>query len=238
MTPDRSSSVSTGGEYASTQAFYGRWADLYDVVATRMPGVARIRRRAAAACRLDPGDTVVEMGTGTGANLPFLREAVGPSGTVVGVDVTEPVLQRARERTRAFDNVQAVRADATDPPVDDADAVLATFVVGMLDRPAAAVDRWCDLVGADGHVVLVNAASSDGPLAPVVNPVFRGVVHVSTPPTTKLRYEADPTGRLDAKVTVAHDRLRRRSGALFEDRALFGVVRTTGGRIRGRNESD
>ncbi|MFC6769815.1 class I SAM-dependent methyltransferase, partial [Natrinema soli] len=117
--------MTTGSE--SAQEFYGRWARLYDLIARRTPGIARLRERAAVACRLEPGDTVVEMGCGTGANLPFLRERVGPEGTVIGIDFTRPVLERARAATAAYDNVHVLQGDATRPPVgledDDKDGV-------------------------------------------------------------------------------------------------------------------
>lgn len=217
----------------TAQEFYGRWAGLYDLIARYTPGISRIRERAADACRLEPGDTVVEMGCGTGANLPVLRAGVGPTGTVVGIDVTGPVLERARDSTAAYDNVHVVRGDATRPPVsfDDVDAILATFVVGMLDDPRGAVDDWCDRVGPGGHVVLVNAASSDAWYAPPVNAAFRAIVVLSTPPTAKLRYEDDPHRRLDEKIDGAHARLRERSVAVADETHLFGVVRLTGGRV-------
>lgn len=238
-------------EPEDAQAFYGRWAALYDVISRRTPGIPALRGRAAAACRLEPGDTVVEMGCGTGANLPYLRERVGPEGTVIGVDFTGPVLERARELTAEYDNVHAVRGDATRPPLgrpdsvgggddaaDDApaaktdvDALLATFVVGMLEDPAGAVDDWCDLVGPEGHVVLANAARSAEWYAPPVNAVFRAIVVLSTPPTTKLRYESEPHLRLDAKIDAAHERLRERSTAIADETHVFGVVRLTGGRL-------
>ncbi|WP_238386790.1 class I SAM-dependent methyltransferase [Natrialba swarupiae] len=243
------------------QEFYGRWATPYDVIARRTPGIQRLRRRVAAACQLEPGDTVVEMGCGTGANLPYLRERVGPEGTVVGIDFTGPVLERAREATAAYDNVHVLRADATTPPlpssdrsaasddeasVDDTgrsdvevagvdpgpiDAVLATFVVGMLEDPAGAVDDWCEFVRPGGHVVLANAARSDEWYAPPVNAVFRTIVVLSTPPTAKLRYEDDPHLRLDERIDAAHARLRERSVAVADETHVFGVVRLTGGRL-------
>ncbi|WP_137289952.1 class I SAM-dependent methyltransferase [Natronorubrum halophilum] len=232
------------------QAFYGRWAALYDVIARRTPGIPSLRKRAAAACRLEPGDTVVEMGCGTGANLPYLREQVGSDGTVIGIDFTGPVLERARELTAEYDNVHVVRGDATRPPLGpldddggsdgdggtldagtDVDALLATFVVGMLEDPAGAVDDWCDLVGPGGHVVLANAARSEAWYAPPVNAVFRAIVVLSTPPTTKLRYENEPHLKLDAKIDAAHTRLRERSAAVADETHVFGVVRLTGGRL-------
>ncbi|WP_222919681.1 methyltransferase domain-containing protein [Natrinema sp. SYSU A 869] len=229
----------------SAQEFYGRWARLYDLIARRTPGIAGLRERAAAACRLEPGDTVVEMGCGTGANLLPLRERVGPEGTVIGIDFTRPVLERARVATADYDNVHVLQGDATQPPVggsrgetgvsetngNDIDAVLATFVVGMLADPAGAVDDWCNLVGPDGTVVLANAARSQEWYAPPVNAAFRAIVVLSTPPTTKLRYESDPHVRLDEKIDAAHARLRERAATVADETHVFGVVRLTGGKI-------
>lgn len=229
------SEARTGGKtkHNGAQAFYSQWARLYDLLARRTPGIATLRKRAAVATRLEPGDTVVEMGCGTGANLPYLRAAVGPEGTVIGIDFTEAVCRRARDLTAEYDNVHVVRGDATRPPIGEADAVLATFVVGMLEDPAAAVDDWCDLVGSSGHVVLVNAARADLGrwCEPVANTLFRAVVVLSTPPTTKLRYKRDLTDHLTNRVAAAHERLRERSDAVAHETHACGIVRLTGGRV-------
>ena len=87
-------------DVGATQSFYGRWARAYDLLATA-PGVDSWRDRAADALALEPGDTVVEMGCGTGANFSHLRERVGAEGRVVGVDLTRGMLRRARERVDA-----------------------------------------------------------------------------------------------------------------------------------------
>jgi Methyltransferase domain len=50
-----------------------------------------------------PGDTVLDVGCGTGLCLPLLQHRVGPSGTIVGIDASAQMLDRARARvaTRA-----------------------------------------------------------------------------------------------------------------------------------------
>ncbi len=218
---------------ADVEAFYGRWAGLYDLVARGFPRVRRVRRAVANACRLGPGDTVVEMGCGTGANVPALRERVAPGGRYVGVDVTGPALARARRSVADREDgvtVEFVRADATDPPVrGPVDAVVGTFVSGMFPDPAATVDRWCDLV--DGHVVLADVAPSRRRVARPLNALLRAVTVVSTPPTTRLRYEEDLLDRLDRRVGAAHDRLRERATATARRGFLLGFVRLTGGRV-------
>jgi ubiquinone/menaquinone biosynthesis C-methylase UbiE len=185
LTGGRNSSVSYSHQYdqlQATQQFYNRWARLYDQLATA-PGVSSWRQRAAETLSLAAGDTVVEMGCGTGANFPALREAVGPTGTVVGIDLVGGMLDQARYRIdrEGWANVHAIRGDATQPPVDEADAVISTFLIGMLADPAAAVRTWIELVGAGGRVTIMNAGRSDQRLATPLNLAFRGFVRLAAP---------------------------------------------------------
>src|SRR3954452_16214404 len=73
------------------------------------------RRRAVATLGLKPGDTVLEIGAGSGRNFPYLVEAVGPRGTVIGVDPSPGMLAEARKliERRGWSNVELVEQDAT-----------------------------------------------------------------------------------------------------------------------------
>ena len=64
---------------------------------------------------LRPGHAVVDVGCGAGPNFPALREAIGPSGSVLGIDLSPRMLQRAQQLvdTKGWDNVETVRADLT-----------------------------------------------------------------------------------------------------------------------------
>jgi len=195
-------------DVAATQAFYGRWARVYDWVATA-PGVESWRARTVESLDLDPGDTVVEMGCGTGANVPHLRGAVGPEGRVVGVDLTQGMLRRASERVdrEGWSNVELVQADATRPPVaGPVDAVLATFVVGMFADPRPAVDRWVGMLAPGGRIALLNAGRSDRAVARPLNLAFRGFVRAAAPGERGV----SPTRSLERRVATARDQVRRR----------------------------
>jgi SAM-dependent methyltransferase len=63
--------------------------------------------------QLRQGEHVVDIGCGTGASSIALAERVGPSGQVLGVDVSAPMLARAAERLPPGALVKFVRADAT-----------------------------------------------------------------------------------------------------------------------------
>lgn len=220
----------------SIRSFYGRRARLYDALAT-LPVVTEWRRRAVDALGLRPGDTVVEMGCGTGANVPFLRDRVGPDGRVVGVDLTRPLLARARATARAEPaNVHLLRGDATRPPVGDADAVLGAFVVGMFEDPASVVDGWCDLLGPGGRIALMDMSGSAHSAGRLLNPLFRAFVVASTPsgsPGEALAAIARPRADqgLEERVNAARDTLFSRTVEHRVDTAGLGFVGIAAGRV-------
>lgn len=189
--------------------FYERWATVYDRVA-RLPGLCSWRAGAVDALDLSPGDIVVEMGVGTGANVPELREAVAPGGHVVGLDVTAEMLRAAQDhRDRIGPGVHYLRADATRPPVTDVDAVLGTFVAGLFADPAAAVDAWCDCVVPGGRVALLNFQRSGAPLGTPLDIAFEGFVRLSAPGTRLSK--GTHADSFERRVAAARRRLTERT---------------------------
>jgi phosphatidylethanolamine/phosphatidyl-N-methylethanolamine N-methyltransferase len=219
------------GGTSEAQTFYGRWARLYDAIAT-LPGIGSWRERAVNSLKLSPGDVVVEMGCGTGANLPYLREAVGTEGTVIGVDFTRGMLDRARRHVaNGWANVHLVRGDATAPPIGTADAILASFVVGMFETPETVVEDWLALVRSGGRVVLLDAARSTRPSAKPLDAAFRFFVAASAPPTTQLRYRNPPWESLDERVAAARRPLENHTAEYATAEFALGFVRLASGRV-------
>jgi len=218
-----------------TQAFYGRWARLYDHVAD-LPGVRSWRRRAAAALGLEEGDTALEMGCGTGANLPYLRERVGPRGRVLGLDLTAGMLAAAARRgaERGWANAHLVQGDATAPPVcvapgEGVDGLLASFVLGMLPDPAAAVRDWCGLVRPGGRVALLEAGPTRwGPARPLNLP-FRAFVWGAAP--DRRRAGGAAARRLGERIEAARGALRAASATYRTERYGLGFVRLAVGTV-------
>lgn len=218
---------------AGTRAFYRRWARVYDALATA-PGVGWWRSRTVDVLDLAPGETVVEVGLGTGANLALLREAVGAEGRVIGVDLTRGMLDRAAVRVEdaGWSNVHLVQGDATSPPIrDGVDAVLATFLVGLLPDPAAAVGEWLDLLVPGGRLALLNAARSPHRSLAPLNLAFRAFVSLGSPGgfgdrsgVASLEERIDAATQTLAAETAAHDR----------ERLAGGFVRLRWGRLSGK----
>lgn len=82
----------------------------------------------------------MDVGCGCGATTIELAHAVGPSGRVIGVDISEPMLARAKERLREFANTTYLLGDAADLPLHNlaAERIVSRFGVMFFGDPVAA----------------------------------------------------------------------------------------------------
>jgi ubiquinone/menaquinone biosynthesis C-methylase UbiE len=86
------------------------------------------------------GSSVIDVGCGCGATTVELARKVGASGRVTGIDISEPMLGRAKERLRGYGNADFRLGDAADIPVQDlrANMIVSRFGVMFFGDPAAA----------------------------------------------------------------------------------------------------
>jgi SAM-dependent methyltransferase len=92
-----------------------RWTDrqeMQDVVLAPVSAALLDRARVAS------GERVIDIGCGCGATAIELAERVGPEGRVTGLDISAPMLERARERAPANLPLQLILADATVHPFE------------------------------------------------------------------------------------------------------------------------
>ena len=93
------------------------------------------RKRAILTLALNPGDTVVDIGCGTGLNFSLLQERIGPRGKIIGVDLTDAMLDEANSRisTHGWSNVELVKSDAATYLFPAAvDGILSTFALTLV----------------------------------------------------------------------------------------------------------
>ena len=138
---------------------YRRTARFYDAALWmyRLTGADRHRKLAVAALGAGRGDTVVDLGCGTGANLPLLRDAVGSSGRVIGVDLTDAMLERARRRIEhaGWENVELVEADLAGYTIPrGAAGALATFALEMVPEYDAVIRGVAEALPPGRRLVL------------------------------------------------------------------------------------
>ncbi|HTU53678.1 MAG TPA: class I SAM-dependent methyltransferase [Acetobacteraceae bacterium] len=116
-----------------------KWVRLAETMDTRLaPVLARLLERAGA----QPGECLLDVGCGAGTSTLRLAGQVGPSGHVLGVDISEPMLTLARRRAaeRGISNISFLRADAQTHPFGAAafDRVVSRFGVMFFADPVAA----------------------------------------------------------------------------------------------------
>ncbi|HZS35472.1 MAG TPA: methyltransferase domain-containing protein [Polyangia bacterium] len=102
------------------------------------------------------GEHAIDVGCGCGATTLALAAAVGPSGGVVGVDVSAPMLARARERARGLAHVTFVEGDAAAHAFERrADLVFSRFGVMFFADPAAAFANLRGALSPRGRAAFV-----------------------------------------------------------------------------------
>jgi ubiquinone/menaquinone biosynthesis C-methylase UbiE len=124
-----------------------------------------IRARAIRKLQLRSGESVLEVGCGTGRNLPYLEAAVGPSGQIFGVDLSEKMLARAQAlcERQGWKNVMLAQANALDfraPRLLDAVLFSLSYSV-MQNRERILNQVWSQLRGG-GRLVIVDGKTMPG----------------------------------------------------------------------------
>jgi len=139
---------------ARVAAVFDRVADTYDAVG--VPWFAPIAERLVAEMSTAPGERALDIGTGRGAALWPLADAVGTTGHVTGLDLAAGMVTATRREAaeRGLTTVDLVVADAGAPDLPEAsfDLAVASLVLFFLPDPPAALRSWRALLVPGGRL--------------------------------------------------------------------------------------
>jgi len=143
-----------------TRAFYDKIAGVYDLLAERSE--QPIRQEGMKMLDARPGETILEIGFGTGHSLIDLARAVDASGRVLGIDLSEKMAQASEKlaREKGLDGrIELVCGDALHLPYADGtvDGAFMSFTLELFDTPEipSVLAECRRVLKAGGRIVVV-----------------------------------------------------------------------------------
>jgi ubiquinone/menaquinone biosynthesis C-methylase UbiE len=142
--------------YSRRAARYNVTANLYYLMGVR---VDHYRMRTVETLRLRPGDCVLDLACGTGANFPWLERAIGPQGQILGLDLTPGMLNQARTRVQkdGWTNVHLVEGNAADFSFPAAlDGVICSYAISLMPNFSAVIQKSATALKDGGRMAILD----------------------------------------------------------------------------------
>jgi arsenite methyltransferase len=102
------------------------------------------------------GDTVVDLGSGAGNDCFVARALTGETGKVIGIDITEPMIEKARENVKklGYQNVEFRLGDIEEIPLepDTTDVVISNCVLNLVPDKKKAFTEISRILKPGGHL--------------------------------------------------------------------------------------
>lgn len=181
-------------ENALVARVYEKLSHVYDLIFG--PALHPGRIEAIQSMTIRPGDAILEVGVGTGINLSMYP----PSCSVTGIDLSEPMLDRARERilNKRLRNCRVMEMDAAQMafPDESFDIVYAPYLISVVPDPVRVAQEMRRVCRRGGRIVILNHFKSE-------NPLLSRIETAISPLTVHIGFRAD----LDLKAFLAQAQL-------------------------------
>jgi phosphatidylethanolamine/phosphatidyl-N-methylethanolamine N-methyltransferase len=169
-------------DYETIKRAYAILSPVYDFLFDKVfyPGrVAAIKL-----LEIKPGDRVLEVGVGTGLNLPLYPRDCD----ITGIDISEEMLRKANERVRTCGmtrtKLMVMDGSKLDFPDNSFDRVIATYVISAVPDPVKTLLEMRRVCKPSGTLVILNHFKSD-------NPVIGMFEKLLAPVCTKIGFDTE-----------------------------------------------
>jgi len=165
--PEREFIFPTGRAWAEDLGYPPELANVPDSAVESFAGVANPWRLG----RLEPGERVLDLGSGAGTDSLVAAQMVGESGSVIGVDMTREMLAKSRAAASemGIDNVEFVESEAERLPFADEsfDVVISNGVIDLIPDKEAVFSELHRVLRPGGRlqiadVTIQNPVSAEG----------------------------------------------------------------------------
>ncbi len=140
---------------------YDLTANLYYLIGFRE---YKYRKKAVEVLHLRSGDTVVEIGCGTGLNFSLLRHAVGDGGRIIGIDLTDSMIMQAEKRINenGWTNIELMRCDASTYSFpENVDGIISTFAITLIPEYDSVIKNGAEALETHKRFVILDFKRPD-----------------------------------------------------------------------------
>ncbi len=142
-------------------AFFDNFADTWDSYRNTNP---QILKQLLSLAQVPVNATVLDVGSGTGVLLPYLRSAVGAGGKITAVDFSEKMLAKAQEKFAHFKNIEFLVGDIleTDFPAESFDLVIClNFFPHLHIRKGEFIRKMKSVLKSGGSLIIMHDISRE-----------------------------------------------------------------------------
>jgi len=164
--------------------------------------IKSLRQKAVKMLQLKPGDRVLDAGCGPGGCFPYLVDAVGPAGEVVGIEISPEVTINARRRIEknGWSNVQMITADARTVKLQGTFDGLLMFAAADVYASSPALENLFPYLKSDVRVAAFGVKLSRRRSGKLFNSFFRSMVSKLSFPSTPDFLNYEPWNLLENRV--------------------------------------